>query len=147
ELGVELTDLETCQLTIVQRFRNQHQRVRAVQQECPSIGEMVQRSIGLQHRLNELLSEHRYLQLRAGLDKKGKLRLDSCCGEGGAWLTCVCPRHRSRIWAGRLQTASVGATWHGSAHAHADALCVQAWQHRHGGLSPDSTVPSGQPAI
>src|SRR3546814_14066840 len=50
---------------------------------------MVQRPIGLQHRLNELLSEHRYLQLRAGLDKKGKLRLDSCCGEGGAWLTCV----------------------------------------------------------
>src|SRR3546814_420369 len=35
ELGLELTDLETCQLTIAQRFSNQHQRVRAVQEECP----------------------------------------------------------------------------------------------------------------
>jgi hypothetical protein len=50
---------------------------------------MVQRPIGLQHRLNEILSEHRHLLLRAGMDKKGKLRLDSCCSEGGAWLTCV----------------------------------------------------------
>ena len=44
---------------------------------------------GLQHKLTELWSARRYQQLRAGLDRKGKLRLDSCSGEGGAWLSCV----------------------------------------------------------
>src|SRR3546814_8593019 len=41
ELVVELTDLETCQLTIAQRFRHHHQSVRAVLQACPSTGELV----------------------------------------------------------------------------------------------------------
>ena len=113
QLGVELADLETSQLGIAQRFRQHYQRVRRMlggdgdgeqqeqqeqqEQRCPTIAEMVARPRGLQHRLSEQWSARRHLQLRAGLDRHGKLRLDSCSGEGGAWLSCVPKTPQQRL--------------------------------------------------
>jgi hypothetical protein len=108
QLGVELADLETSQLGIAQRFRQHYQRVRQLlggdgdgeqeqEQWCPTITEMVARPRGLQHRLSEKWSARRHLQLRAALDRHGKLRLDSCSAEGGAWLSCVPKTPQQRL--------------------------------------------------
>lgn len=58
---------------------------------------MVARPRGLQHRLSEKWSARRHLQLRAALDRHGKLRLDSCSAEGGAWLSCVPKTPQQRL--------------------------------------------------
>ena len=111
---MELGDLETSQLGIAQRFRHHYQRVRQLlggdgdgaeeqeqeqeqEQRCPTIAEMVARPRGLQHRLSEKWSARRHLQLRAALDRHGKLRLDSCSAEGGAWLSCVPKTPQQRL--------------------------------------------------
>jgi len=100
---IDLSDMETSPLEIARRFRYNYARVRELlgpdardarddqplEVQCPTLADMLNRPIGLQHRLHELLSHRQHLQLRARMDKKNKLRLDSCSGEGGAWLTCV----------------------------------------------------------
>ena len=90
---MELEDLETSQTPLVQQFRQAYdvvqQKLRAAELDLPRLEELVEQPRGVQHKLSEKRSQALLQQLRSGLSKKQRQRLDLYGREGGAWISCV----------------------------------------------------------